>query len=153
MRRATRSMMGSLSPWGASGLMWEREGRIREEAELKPEEGQLRTGFQARPEAVWGQKVGDRAWGGVGCLWDQGDTPWKRWAFPWQTGDGEGRAACHRGQERRHTWGGRAGSGVMGKKPGKVVWVTSQMPHQGSVFHGELWKVFTWGDDITRATF
>ena len=131
-------------------------GREKAESEKRQsssqEEGQHRTGFQAKPKAVLGQKVGDKALG-LGWSWDPGDTPWKRWAFPWQTGDGEGREACHRGQERRHTWGGRAGSGIMGRKPWKVVWVTWQMLHQESVFYGELWKVFTWGNDITRATF
>ena len=145
-------MTDSLSRWGAFGLMWEREGRIREEAELKPGRRLAQDRFPTKVKVVWGQKGGDRA-PSLGWLWDHGDTPWKRWAFPWQTGDGEGRGECHRGQERRHTWGGRAGSGVMGKKPGTVVWVTLQMPHQESVFHGELWKVFMWGDDITRATF
>ena len=130
-------------------------GREKAESEKRQsssqEEGQRRTGFQARSKLCGGRKgeTEHLAWGGCGIR----DTPWKRWAFPWQTGDGEGRGECHRGQERRHTWGGRAGSGVMGKKPGTVVWVTLQMPHQESVFHGELWKVFMWGDDITRATF
>lgn len=99
-------------------------GREKAESEKRQsssqKEGQHRTGFQARPKVVWGQKAEDRAIG-LGWSWDPGDTLWKRWAFPWQTGDGEGREVCHRGQERRHTWGGRAGSGVMGRKPGKVV--------------------------------
>lgn len=90
-------------------------GREKAESEkrqsFKPEEGQHRTGFQARPEAVWGQKVGDRAWGGVGVFVDQGDTPWKRWAFP-------GRQEMVRGGQRatggrREDIHGEAGQGVV----------------------------------------
>lgn len=114
MRRATRSMMGSLSPWGASGLMWEREGRIREEAELKPEEGQHRTGFQAKARSCVGAESGRQSLGWGGVFVGSGDNHGRGGLSP-------GRQEMVRGgqripgQERRHTWGGRAGSGVWGK--------------------------------------
>lgn len=45
-----------------------------------------------------------------------------------------------------------AGSGVMGRKPGKVVWVHI-MNVTERVFHGKLQKVLKQRSDVTRATF